>query len=504
MSRRFLFYLLLLGLTYALYSYSAISQLLFLLVVMLALPLCSFILLFISRYFVRVGLSAGKKQVYRLEPFSLFLDIENRGPFFFPLIRIEFNLPKSSNAFEAEYDWQRGLRRSSQGVHFFNEYLDIAYPDEAEVKEAAGGKQAPPRPAFSDRRKVFRFYPYPHRVMMRKIVTAVLPQRSTSHQEIRLSARHRGVYEVGTDSILLQDLFGFFYLPLPRSVHKNKDGTSRLVEEIEVLPNPYRWHSPQAGKLRAPEQVLMNSRDLKVSNEIDTVAKVREYRPGDRIKQIHWKLSSRSDKFLAREFEDPRQGGILFLLDPKLPDDCRDPITYADEVPEIMASIMRMLAVTEGPLNLIMGEDYYTAPGEGVEPHNFYRAMMHWKPVIRKDDPRAKDAETRLACRLTTHRPELADILEKESKRQRYRAIVVITARTSEQLTQVLRRAQKIGSQVLLIFLHNEKKGDLEQMLAPMAHADVRLFPTRLDCLVPYAEAETVSGPAKEERSSDE
>lgn len=484
MSRRFLLYLLLLGAAYSLYSYSGIQELLFLLVMMLALPLCSFFILFISRFFVRVSLSAPKKQVYRLEPFSLFLDIENRGPFFFPLIRIEFNLPRSNSALQPDYDWSKGAQRNSQGVHFFNEYLDMMYPDEEQSEGEA--ETARSMRYLLDRRKVFRFYPYPHRVVLKKIITAVLPQMSTSHQEIRMTAAHRGVYEVGTSSILLQDLFGFFYLPLPRSSRRGKDGSSRLIAEMEVLPNPYRWHSPQAGKLRAPEEVLMNTRNLKVSNEVDTVANVRDYRPGDRIKQIHWKLSARSDKFLAREFEDPRQGGILFLIDPKLPDDCADPVSYADEVPEIMASIMRMLAMTEGPLNLVLGEEYFTAPGEGVEPYSFYRAMMHWKPEIRPDDPRNKDPETKLACKQTPHRLELGTILQKECYRQRYRAIVVLTARMNKRLASELQRAQKVGSQLLLIFLHNEKKEDLNRMLAPLAKANIRLFPTRLDSLVPY------------------
>lgn len=495
MSRRFFLYLLLMGAAYALYSFSAASQLLFLLVILIALPLCSFILLFIARYFVRVELTAEKKQVYRLEPFSLFMEIRNRGPFFFPLIKIEFNLPRGSTALEPEKDWQKGLQRSSQGVHFFNEYMDYS-GDEYDDTGLEPVQNYPP-----DRRKVFRFYPAPHLAKVRKIITAVLPQMSTSFQEIHFSARHRGVFSVGTDSILLQDIFGFFYLPLPRKSRRNKDGSSRLVIELEVLPNPNRWLSPRAGKLRAPEQVLMNARDLKVSNEVDTLANVREYRPGDRIKQIHWKLSSRSDTFLTREFEDPRQGGILFLLDPKLPDDCVDPMSYSDEVPEIMAAVMRLLAKTEGPLNLLLGEDYFTAAGEGVEPVSFYRAMMHWKPEIRKNDPRTKDPETREACSLTDHRIELSNILQKECKRQRYRAIVVITARMNDQLAQELQRAQKIGSQVLLIFLHNEQKQDLEKMLHALASASVRLFPTRLSSLIPYKEA--VAGSEQPDPSAD-
>lgn len=500
MSSRFLLYMVLVGITYALYSFNAYTPLLFLLILMLALPVCSFLLLLISRVFVRIEISTPKAQVYRLEPFTVLLDIQNRGPFFFPLIRIEFNLPKHRDVLQPDQDWRTDLKGDSENVHFFNEYFDWDQDETSvDATPAEGETQRVYRP---DRRKTFRLYPLPHWAMVRKIVTAVLPQRSTSRQEIILSARHKGTFEVGTDSILLQDLFGFFYLPLARTNRIDKaSGKSRSSVSMEILPNPLRWQSPQAGILRAPEEVLMNARDLKVSNEVDSLANVRDFVPGDRVKQIHWKLSARSGKWLSREFEDPRQGGILFLLDPKLPDDCVRPLSYADEAPEILASMMRVLSRTEGPLNLLLGEDYYTAPGEGVEPRGFYRAMMHWKPQIRRDDPRAQDADTRLACQLTPHRLELSAMLEKESKRQRYRAIVVVTARMNDSLSNELRLAQKIGSQILLIFLHNEKKQVLDEMLLPLARSAIRLFPTRLTSLVPYQEVGlNPAPPAKNKR----
>ncbi len=514
MSVRFVLYLILVGIAYAIYSFSANAPLLFLLILLLALPVCSFVLLFVGRFFVRIELSLAKAagrtwvqgrekaQVYRLDPFTLSLKIENRSPFFFPLVKIEFNLPRGGDTLLPDHDWHASFSDgSSNEVHFFDEYLSF----ESEETESDGvtnvgnvGNAANPRPRGVDRRRTWRLFPTPHLAYVRKILTAVLPQRSTSYQEITLSARNKGSFQVGTDSILLQDLFGFFYLPLPRSARMDKaSGKSRTAVEMDVIPNPYRWQSPGTGKLQAPEEVMMNTQNLKVSNEVDTLANVRDFVPGDRIKQIHWKLSARSGKWLAREFEDPRQGGILFILDPKLPDDCIKPLAYSNDAPEILAATMRVLSRTEGPLNLLLGEDYFTAPGEGIEPHGFYQAMMHWKPQIRENDPRTKDDETRQACQITSHRLELSDLLKKETTKQRYRAIVILTARMSEGLSHEIRRAQKQGSQVLLIFLHNENKQSLNEMLRPLAASKIRLFPTRLNSLVPYQEVTEATTEAK-------
>lgn len=445
MSVRFLLYLLLAGLTYALYSFYAMTELLFLLIILIALPLCSFFLLFIARYFVHVDMVSDTKEIYRLNPFELELTIQNRGPFYFPAVRIEFNLPK-----------EEGYIVSTKSLN----------------------KKKRPVP------KMLRFYPFPHLAAENKVFTNVVPQFSISQQKLSLVSLHRGAFEVGTSSILLQDLFGFFFLPLPRMLWRDrKSGKKRLVQDLEVLPNPNYWNSPTTGKLQAPEEVLLSKENLKVSNEVDTLANVREYRPGDRIKQIHWKLSARIGSFLSREFEDPRQGGILFVLDPKYPDAAHAALQYADEASEIMAATMKIFSRKEGPLALRLGEDFYTSPGEGVEPINFYRAMIHWKPEIKTGDPRWNQGDTRLACIRAKNRLELTSMLEKELLHQRYRAVIIVSARMDKNLAKELYRNQKKGSQILLIFLHNENKQDLQEILRPISGSSVTVFPTQLTSL---------------------
>jgi hypothetical protein len=45
------------------------------------------------------------------------------------------------------------------------------------------------------------------------------------------------------------------------------------------------------------------------------VRSIREYAPGDPIKNIHWKLSEKTDKLLVKELELPETGEILAVLD---------------------------------------------------------------------------------------------------------------------------------------------------------------------------------------------
>ena len=42
---------------------------------------------------------------------------------------------------------------------------------------------------------------------------------------------------------------------------------------------------------------------------------LREYRPGDSLHEIHWKLSAKTDKLIVREAEEPDRGLIVLSFD---------------------------------------------------------------------------------------------------------------------------------------------------------------------------------------------
>jgi uncharacterized protein (DUF58 family) len=410
MRLRFVFYLLLLGLCYAFYSFYALPQLLFLLIFLAILPIASFLMLFIGRYFVRARFLTDRSEYYRLEDFRITVEIENRGPFYFPRVRIDLNYPKDPT------------------------YIEIA-----------GGNRS-----LQDRRRL----------------NMVLPRHSHNRREIPVRACHKGSLTLGSDQIYLQDIFGFFRLPLPRQSRSQKgQAASHTVLNLQILPNPELAQAPPNRDLAAAEETLISKENIKVSNEVDTLAKVRDYMPGDRIKQIHWKLSARLGEFLAREFEDPRQGGILFVMDPKFPNSIADPVAYFDQAAELMATVMHKLAKKEGPLTLLLEDNYYDQPGEGVEPVHFYRALSAWQ---------AKQGPFPL---------NLADVLQREASKQSYRAVVLVGGRIYPKLTSELHKIQKSGSQVLFFFLHNETDEKVRSYLSAMAHSKIQVLPVRLPSL---------------------
>lgn len=126
--------------------------------------------------------------------------------------------------------------------------------------------------------------------------------KSDSKFEFDMDMRHIGVYQVGLKDLKIYDMFGFFHVDVP------------IKGDFEVYVKP-RIYS--LDDLKIEEEVFLDSnRDSRntVPNGIDYVG-VREYTPGDSMKQIHWKLSAHSVSYMTKLSESSRQSDFAVVLD---------------------------------------------------------------------------------------------------------------------------------------------------------------------------------------------
>lgn len=72
---------------------------------------------------------------------------------------------------------------------------------------------------------------------------------------------------------------------------------------------------------------------------------IREYRPGDRIRSIHWKLSSKREQLLVREFSLPENRFVLLLVETGIPEaaDFPSPAAARDTLLKAAASLSAQL-----------------------------------------------------------------------------------------------------------------------------------------------------------------
>ncbi len=138
--------------------------------------------------------------------------------------------------------------------------------------------------------------------------TVVLPQiaaKQTARAEYRVRFGRRGVYEF--DPLIVISRFPFRLLSHSR---RFKDSRDRLV----VLPRlgrlTSRWSRFRRGADLGDRRVARRQG----TTEGDFYG-LRDWRPGDSRRWIHWRTSARRGSLMVRQFEEPRNEDLTLLID---------------------------------------------------------------------------------------------------------------------------------------------------------------------------------------------
>lgn len=121
---------------------------------------------------------------------------------------------------------------------------------------------------------------------------------------VKLTPRHCGLLRVSVDRAYLRDPLGLVRLRVS------------CASEWDMFVAPTRFET----RITLADDVDMSAESdeysmTKAGNDPSETFGVREYQPGDPIKQIHWKLSQKSDRLMLRELGLPIVRRALLLLD---------------------------------------------------------------------------------------------------------------------------------------------------------------------------------------------
>lgn len=267
------------------------------------------------------------------------------------------------------------------------------------------------------------------------LVSTDMPRQATSVPllgsriiNFRLMARRRGHYTVGPIRITLGDAFGIF-----RGVREFRSRSAVTiyprVHQIEGLPIPL---SQPFGPVRTREKAFEDS-----SNQ----AEIREYRPGDNPRHIHWKTSARVGELMLKQYELNATTPIFLFpdLSARAHAGTRDGAASTEEmVVEIAASLAALGIRRKMDVGMVCsGEDRYAvSPGRG------YRTQHEILEILAR-----VEATGFLA-------PE--QVLEMETAHLGAKStLVIITARLSPVLANLLIRL-RANHQVMLVLLRRE------------------------------------------------
>lgn len=172
---------------------------------------------------------------------------------------------------------------------------------------------------------------------------------------MRLTPTKRGVVPMADVRALLPDPLGFFQR-CPR-IHAEP---ARLV----VLPKRYRLR-----KVIMPGSAAFRIGGEETSNAIGSAGEfigLRDYRPGDPIRQIHWKSWAHTGRPVVKELEDNFFSRYALVLDTfqGSPDE-----SVFEEMVSVAASFIVGLDRSESLLDLmfIAGEAHMVTAGRGME-----------------------------------------------------------------------------------------------------------------------------------------
>ncbi len=113
-----------------------------------------------------------------------------------------------------------------------------------------------------------------------------------------------GEWFIQTLEIRCTDIFGFCTISVPYQLHcRTKVMPER--NDITILTDQASRAKPEAGAFRIYQK----------GNDTSEVFDLREYAEGDELKSIHWKLTSKMDRLIVREYSDSTRFDTIVLYD---------------------------------------------------------------------------------------------------------------------------------------------------------------------------------------------
>lgn len=143
-----------------------------------------------------------------------------------------------------------------------------------------------------------------HSTGQRAQAVAYVPQRSSVKLKITFQPDRIGKLRITAESLQLSGMFGLF----------RKELSCRDKEEV-IYSFPVRQQIKTAVSEAMPtEEVEELTESNKKGIHRDNLLGVREFVPGDTLKQIHWKLSARQGDFYVKEYcEDLRFEHVILV-----------------------------------------------------------------------------------------------------------------------------------------------------------------------------------------------
>ena len=134
-----------------------------------------------------------------------------------------------------------------------------------------------------------------------KIVKTLKPKELIKYRE-NIKLKRRGHYELGKIEVIVSDAFGFFHLK------------KKIISETSLLVYPEAIELSNF-TITAVEQLGELHVDNIAFQDKSRISSLRDFKEGDSIKSIHWKLSAKLDDIIIKNYENRGDAHTIVLID---------------------------------------------------------------------------------------------------------------------------------------------------------------------------------------------
>ena len=130
--------------------------------------------------------------------------------------------------------------------------------------------------------------------------------KSTTCCKCVLQSECCGQIRVGIRKAAVGDLLGIFYLPVRVPGEREILAVMPKIEPMELFVDSRNWDITGESDEYDP---------VRPGDDPAEVLQIREYRSGDRMQRIHWKMTAREDALMVKEYSRPIYCAVVLFLD---------------------------------------------------------------------------------------------------------------------------------------------------------------------------------------------
>lgn len=283
----------------------------------------------------------------------------------------------------------------------------------------------------------------------RETVFEMLPFRDKTVYAVQ-TFKHRGVYTLGEGRVYVFDMFGLFALS-----KKIKASDEKIV----VVPKKMEFEAPELKTVDVGPETRRRFQD-----DASAPSGVRDWRDGDSLKRVHWKLtmktydpSLRNLRPMVRTYDEAARPDTVVLTDLSRIDAVDEWVKYAqDGVCEASYGAVCALLEKENRVRMMLTGN---TPDE-VEGENSPESEMFLNALAKAE--------------FDGQEPFEQAIYESARHPERTGMVIAVTAKMTMRVVDALTRiGQTTGIQMMAVWVTDQRRADTDQMLSRLESAGV-------------------------------